>query len=117
VQIFEVYRNHFTGRLPIGLSYLYYLETFLLQFNSFSGNLDAFRPRNGSFPFLSNIDISKNLFTGTLPAEAFLLPSLSSFAAVENCISGRISSDICRADKLISLALDGKRSVIYSIIH
>jgi hypothetical protein len=91
VQNFEIYHNHFTGTLPDGFSYLYYLQTVLLHFNSFSGNLNALGPRNGTFSYLSKIDLSKNKFTGKLPFEAFILPSLSSFAAVENCMSGSIS--------------------------
>ena len=58
---------------------------------------------------LANIDVSRNNLSGAIPASIFKLPSLSSFAAVSNCIDlgddGLSSLNACAAKNLQALIL------------
>jgi hypothetical protein len=44
--------------------------------------------------------VSNNEFEGRIYAEPFLIPSLVSFAAVSNCLYGKLPLEICGADNL-----------------
>ena len=78
--------------------------------NALTGSINTlFNP--SSQKKLSNIDVSRNSLSGGIDASIFELPSLTSFAAVSNCIDlgpgGLSSLRACAAIKLQALILDG----------
>jgi hypothetical protein len=82
----------------------------MLHNNQLRGNIaNLFNPsqqRN-----LSTVQLSGNQLTGTLPAAAFLLPNLTSFAAVSNCFDGPLPEHAtCESLSLTALVLDGLHS-------
>ena len=77
--------------------------------NFFRGSLDGlFNYRNQTL--LNTIEISDNHFTGTLPADLFFLPRLSTLVAGSNCLSIPLPSAVCSANSLLTLSLDGIKS-------
>lgn len=85
------------------------LGIFLAYDNQFTGNL--YHVFNSSHQFeLSQIDVSSNQLTGTLPANFFESPVLSIFAAMDNCIHGSLPKDICNSKILAVVILDGMMS-------
>ena len=106
LQILEIQHNLFTGTLPLSIGKLSSLSRLFVQDNHLSGHLDDVF--NGSFQRnLSNVQLSNNQFTGTLPEQLFLSSSLVSVSAVSNCFHGTIPHSICNNIQLQTLALDG----------
>ena len=105
--------NYLEGLVPWSISLLPNLTSLLLYQNSFTGfgNLTDSLAQTFVNPLLqtqlTTIGIGRNLFSGTIPAEIFLLPNLLSLAALDNCWVGDIPPQICNATKLESLILDG----------
>jgi Leucine-rich repeat (LRR) protein len=102
--------NSLTGTIPASFQQLSSLEVLMLQNNQLRGNItEVFKPslqRN-----LSTVQLSRNQLTGTLPAAAFMLPRLSSFAAVSNCFDGPLPEEAtCSSLSLTALVLDGLHS-------
>eukprot|EP00981_Chlorochromonas_danica_P016192 scaffold16024_cov258-Ochromonas_danica.AAC.2 len=61
-----------------------------------------------STPSLLYLDLSNNRFSGPFPwSDLAQLPMLNTLAAVQNCFTGTLSSDVCKASELEVLALDG----------
>jgi hypothetical protein len=85
------------------------LKVLLLSHNKFTDNLFNIIDSSNSNS-LENIDIGNNYFTGSLPGVIFVIPSLSSFSAVGNCIEGNIPMEICSSNTLLALALDGLKA-------
>jgi Leucine-rich repeat (LRR) protein len=103
-------RNRLSGTIPASFRNLTSLQVMMLHNNQLRGNVaELFSPaqqRN-----LSTVQLSGNQLTGALPAVAFLLPSLSSFAAVDNCFQGPLPEEsICSSTSLSVLVLDGLHS-------
>jgi Leucine-rich repeat (LRR) protein len=101
--------NRLTGFIPT-VQELSMLQVLMLHNNQLRGNVDGlFDPAQQAN--LSTVQLSGNQLTGTLPAAAFLLPSLSSFAAVDNCFEGPLPEGaICSSTSLTALVLDGLHS-------
>lgn len=106
LQSLQVQNNQLHGTLPGTLKNLVYLTSLLVQSNQFSGAVhEVFA--GASQIGLSTIQLSNNMFTSSLPAEAFLAPSLLTFAAVSNCFTGSLPSTLCNNSALQVLALSG----------
>jgi hypothetical protein len=105
-----LHTNRLEGKIPNTLNLLTTLRIFLIQNNLFTEfmvssieMMTRLEPESEErvsqpvvFPYLNHLDISNNRFKGTLsnfPFSSF--PNLKTFAAVENCFSGTLSSDIC----------------------
>jgi Leucine-rich repeat (LRR) protein len=101
--------NRLTGFIPT-FQELSMLQVLMLHNNQLRGNADGlFNPAQQVN--LSTVQLSGNQLTGTLPAATFLLPSLSSFAAVGNCFEGPLPEEaICSSVSLSALVLDGLHS-------
>jgi Leucine-rich repeat (LRR) protein len=108
--------NSFTGTISNCFNQLNHLRTLLLADNQFSGNLEHFINSSKQL-FVNTIDISSNQLTGTLPTNLFagLNNQLLSFAVIKNCITGTIPEEICEAQQLNTLALDGLHSSTHCI--
>jgi Leucine-rich repeat (LRR) protein len=99
--------NRLTGTLPAKLQDLSLLEVLMLQHNKLHGSIDTLF-NAATQANLSTVQLSGNQLTATLPAAAFLLPSLSSFAAVDNCFEGPLPDEaMCSSTSLTALVLDG----------
>jgi Leucine-rich repeat (LRR) protein len=101
--------NGLTDAVPASFQQLGSLQVLMLHKNQLRGAItELFSPSQAN---LSTVQLSGNQLTGTLPAAAFLLPSLSSFAAVDNCFEGPLPIEaICGSKSLGSLVLDGLHS-------
>ncbi|OYX03727.1 MAG: hypothetical protein B7Z05_09145, partial [Thiotrichales bacterium 32-46-8] len=99
--------NDFTDNIPRGLSQLQSLTYLFLQDNALNSNLDGVF--NSTMQLnLSMVLLSHNQFTGSLPDELFLLPQLTVIDAGANCIiNNPLTSAICKATNLRTIALDG----------
>lgn len=99
--------NFLTGSIPPNILKNPYLQILFLHNNELSGTFPLVT--NGSVIFsLTNIDVSNNQITGTLPSTEFsALPMLSSLAVVSNCFHGTIPPSLCTATSLTALSLDG----------
>jgi Leucine-rich repeat (LRR) protein len=101
--------NCLTGTIPVSLQNLSVLRVLMLQNNQLRGNIaELFHPSQAN---LSTVQLSGNQLTGTLPGMVFLLPNLTSFAAVDNCFEGPLpEGPICKSASLNVLVLDGLHS-------
>lgn len=104
INLLTFYTNLLDGVFP-SIASLKTLSTFQINNNKFSGQLNIFNTEGESL--LSTVDVSDNLFTGTLPWTLFRIPTIGAVAAVQNCITGSISDVICESKSLNALALDG----------
>eukprot|EP01031_Cornospumella_fuschlensis_P027785 gene27785-33559_t len=99
--------NLLSSTLPLALANLSNLDALYLSDNKFSnGNLDYFLTVH-HYPFLTNVDISHNRFTGSLPMSVFQIPSLRTIDASVNCFKGTLSEGLCQPGNLSVLILDG----------
>eukprot|EP01038_Epipyxis_sp_PR26KG_P004695 gene4695-6593_t len=105
----DISTNLFTGTIPTNMSTLINVQLLFLQNNHLFGSIDNLV--NSSYQYhISHIDISNNRLSGTIPNEPFFLRELSTFAAVKNCFTGTLPSEICQAPNLTVLAFDGLSS-------
>lgn len=106
----QLYDNLFTGSLPSTVSCLSRLELLFLQDNSFSGKITEILDSQQQLK-LSNIQLSNNQLTGTIPDRVFQngrsLNALTAFSAGKNCIEAVLPRVICNATGLVTLSLDG----------
>eukprot|EP00981_Chlorochromonas_danica_P005686 scaffold1172_cov180-Ochromonas_danica.AAC.13 len=106
ISILDISSNGLTGPFQVHET-MPKLVWLFLRGNELSGSLP------GTFtslttPSLLYLDLSNNRFSGAFPASDFAqLTKLNTLAAVENCFTGTISSDLCKASKLQVAALDG----------
>jgi Leucine-rich repeat (LRR) protein len=102
--------NHLTGIIPTSFQQLSSLVVLMLHNNRLRGNVaQLFDPSQQ--PYLTTVQVGGNRLTGTLPAELFLAPNLTSFAAVGNCFEGPLPEEaICNSVSLRALVLDGLHS-------
>jgi Leucine-rich repeat (LRR) protein len=111
LQSLNLSSNRLTGTIPASFQQLGALQSLLLKDNQLRGDIAQLFNPAGTQTNLSVVQLSGNQLTGTLPAAAFLLPSLSSFAAVDNCLEGPLPEEaICGSTSLSSLVLDGLHS-------
>lgn len=105
----DISNNRFDGRLDIGVKWekMNGLLQLKISNNMFSGGLD-FLVEN---IYWISIDVSDNIFSGSLPKDLFTKTPLLSFAAGKNCLTGTIPEEICDVGKTLqTLALDGLHS-------
>jgi Leucine-rich repeat (LRR) protein len=100
--------NYFTGTLPVSLSFLDSLDLFIVDTNILTGDPSVAFSEN--MTSLNTVDLSSNLFSGTLGAALFSPPIIQSFCAVRNCFQGSLPIEVCDAENLLTLSLDGLSS-------
>lgn len=101
--------NGLSGSLPKSLSDLTKLQVLMLHNNFLSGNVDdVFDPQLLSR--LEVVSLSSNQLSGTLSPSLFLMMNVTTIAMVQNCFSGTLPLEICSAQSLQVLALDGLHS-------
>lgn len=98
--------NGFTGTLPTVIAESTSLQVLLLGNNKIRGRPDDVFNASAQ-KLLSAVDLSRNLFSGTVPSRVFSLPALQAFNAFSSCYSGSIPSSICSARHLEYLIMDG----------
>eukprot|EP01040_Poterioochromonas_malhamensis_P010101 gene10101-10980_t len=99
--------NHLTGPLSNRFIRMEQLQTLLVNDNRFSSSIEQLF--NSTIRLrINTIDLSSNQLTGTIPSYVFNNSrQLLSFAAIDNCFSGKIPEEICNAETLTAIALDG----------
>jgi hypothetical protein len=103
-----LYTNYLSGNLqPASIASMSSLQYLLIRFNLFTGTLDGlFDPSAQHQVYV--IDLTDNLFSGSIDASIFLLPQLSAFSSTRNCLQGRLPGTICAANaSLTSISLNG----------
>ena len=101
----DVHNNYFTGTLPPWFGTAPRLETLLIRHNYFYGNLDLVFDTLLFNQSIEVIDISNNLFSGSLPRALFKMKRTKSIDASSNCFSGHFPLEICDAESLEVLVL------------
>ena len=103
--------NFLTGTVPTSYAQLPMLTLLLLQYNQLTGPIHSIF-NVSTQKVLDTVQLSGNSFTGTLPGAALFsaTSTLTSFSAVDNCLSGTIPVLICDCRSLKLLALDGAGS-------
>ena len=101
-----LYNNSLSGSFPT-ITLATKLEQILIQHNYFTGSTDFLNI--SSYAPLKNVDISNNLFSGTLSLDTLWTrySTLQSFAANTNCLQATLSNLVCEATSLENLILDG----------
>lgn len=107
LQFLFLYYNRLTGRLPAELARLPDLEILRVQHNRLSGDLSDFVSALPTGSPLEILDISDNIFSGTLPGPLFALPQLKTVAASNCCLNGGLPRNLCESSTLEVLILDG----------
>ncbi|KAG6548425.1 hypothetical protein Mapa_009912 [Marchantia paleacea] len=129
----NVGNNFLSGQLPaFQLKSLKNLESISLRSNAFNGSLSAlvnaldnpvsdmdlsFNNFTGSIPMeirelknLKSLDLSGNSLSGTLDSEIFKLPKLTTLKLEDNLLEGMVPDDLWSSEsKLVNVALDGNR--------
>jgi Leucine-rich repeat (LRR) protein len=110
LQSLNLSHNHLSGTVSTTYQQTGKLQVLMLHRNQLSGNLSGLFNASAQ-PHLTTVQLSRNQFTGTLPAELFALPRLASFAAVSNCLDEILPVEaICNSSSLDALVLDGMRT-------
>lgn len=99
----DVSSNSLDGTLP-ALDSLTLLTSFSAASNALQGPLGSVF---GAQSALTSIDVTDNGLTGTIPSDMFSLAALQIFAAGSNCMWGAIPSEVCNAQQLQTLSLNG----------
>jgi Leucine-rich repeat (LRR) protein/uncharacterized membrane protein len=101
--------NDLTGTVPFSLVVFPILREFFIQNNYFEGPVsDLLISSSSGNSSCTDIDLSHNLFTGSLVSSFFNSQvSLKTFAIVSNCLKGTIPLEICNLEYLTVLSLDG----------
>jgi len=133
VQYFWIYKNSLTGSIPSSLSTLTNILDFWVSFNRLTGTIPRFlasypyidkiivrdnrltgelfgSDSTGSLQRLSILDVSGNLFSGSIPSALFSLPNLRTVALTRNCFSGELPATICNTSILEQIIMDGLSS-------
>jgi hypothetical protein len=105
IGVLDLSNNAFTGPLQGRLNNSLLLSTLFVNNNYFTGPLVGLIHPNASA--LSIVDVSANLFSGSIPIDIIARNSITIFASVRNCLTGSLSSELCNAKELRTLALDG----------
>jgi Leucine-rich repeat (LRR) protein len=96
--------NQLDGQLSFPLN-LPNLEQLFLHQNHFTGNLEILFS-SVSFVKLLNLDMSDNLFSGSIPSTLFR-PHLQSISLSLNCFEHELPSSICDAKDAGVISMDG----------
>jgi Leucine-rich repeat (LRR) protein/uncharacterized membrane protein len=100
--------NDLSGTIPFSLAVFPRLKQYFIQNNNFEGSVSDLLISRWETSVCTNIDVSNNLFTGSLVGSFFSSHTLlKTFAAVNNCLEGTIPVEICNLEYLTALALDG----------
>ena len=100
--------NNMGGRIPSSLSELNQLRMLHLNGNYFSGSLNTLFSAEVNMTKLQVFDASNNALTGQLPRHLFeKLPQVSTVALSLNCMTGSLPVEVCSAETLAVLSLDG----------
>jgi Leucine-rich repeat (LRR) protein len=107
----HLYHNHLTGSLTFQLTSFPYLEQLFLHRNQFTGHLhplfsSSSASSSASSSQLFNLDLSDNLFSGSIPSTLFL-PHLASISLSLNCFEHELTSSICQAAGADVISMDG----------
>jgi hypothetical protein len=107
VRQFSISSNFFEGTLSDGI---HPLKWNLTSFFNVANNYFV-----GPFPTLTSgvlraVYANNNGFTGTIPSSPFEAHTLEIFAASINCLHGQLPSNMCGAEHLIDIELDGLHS-------
>jgi Leucine-rich repeat (LRR) protein len=107
---FHVHRNRLNGPITFQLTSFPRLQQLFLHHNSFTGPLDdLFSSSNHSFSSsgLLNLDVSDNLFSGSIPSTLFLASQLQSISLSLNCFEHELPQAICVATGANVISMDG----------
>jgi Leucine-rich repeat (LRR) protein len=107
----HAYDNHLNGQITFPLASLPKLQQLFLHQNHFTGHLNhlfSSSPTswNTSSSELLNLDVSDNLFSGSIPSSLFL-PHLQSISLSLNCFEHELPSSICEARDAGVISMDG----------
>jgi Leucine-rich repeat (LRR) protein len=105
----HLHENQLSGQLTLPLASLPRLERLFLHQNRFTGRLNdliSTSPWNSSSSLLLNLDVSDNLFSGSIPSTLFL-PHLQSISLSLNCFEHELPSTICEAMDAEVISMDG----------
>jgi len=112
LQLFDVQNCDLEGNVPKSFSQLTNLQKLILRENSFTNQeggwnfIDPLLQKN-----LKVIDLSSNAFSGTIPSQWLTAgANLEVFSLSANCLEGSLSEDLCSAQSLRALVLDGVTS-------
>jgi Leucine-rich repeat (LRR) protein len=111
----HLHRNHLEGPITFQLSSFPQLQQLFLHQNRFTGQLHLLFSSSISsssnfsvlFSDLLNLDVSDNLFSGSIPSTLFLAPHLQSISLSLNCFEHELPSAICDAPGAEVLSMDG----------
>jgi Leucine-rich repeat (LRR) protein len=106
LQNLYVFENLLSGTLPVQSSPL--LDAIDISNNLFTGSLP-----DGLFASclsLEMINLNDNMFTGSIPSSLFQSQSLLSLVLAVNCFSGTVPDSVCNSTSLTQLILDGLHS-------
>jgi hypothetical protein len=109
--LLHAYDNRLNGQINFPLASLPKLQQLFIHRNHFTGHLNqlfSFSPSswNASSSELLNLDVSDNLFSGSIPSTLFL-PHLQSISLSLNCFEHELPSSICEARYAGVISMDG----------
>jgi Leucine-rich repeat (LRR) protein len=102
----HAYDNHLAGQITFPLASLPALQQLFLHRNHFTGHLNHLFSSDPSSSELLNLDVSDNLFSGSIPSTLFL-PHLQSISLSLNCFEHELPSSICEARDAGVISMDG----------
>jgi Leucine-rich repeat (LRR) protein len=106
MKFLDVSCNRFTGTLPKFVGQWRLPQALNISSNRIVGSLGSLVSTNGSLGLLGSLDVSNNHFSGTLPFDLFVLPSLQTVVLSHNCVRGSIPSSICDNSNLQNIVLN-----------
>ncbi|KAL9285072.1 hypothetical protein ACSQ67_024602 [Phaseolus vulgaris] len=107
LQIFDVNTNNLYGELPETITQLTALRNFSVFSNNFTGSIPReFGKRN---PFLTDVYLTNNSFSGELPGDLCSDGQLKILAANENSFSGPLPKSLRNCSSLVRVRLDNNQ--------
>jgi Leucine-rich repeat (LRR) protein len=101
------HQNHLQGPITFALTSFPSLGQLFLQQNRLTGNLNQLvSSLNRTSSRLINLDVSDNLFSGSIPSALFL-PHLQSISLSLNCFAHELPDSMCEARAAEVLSMDG----------
>jgi Leucine-rich repeat (LRR) protein len=106
----HLYDNRLSGVIAFELASFPQLQQLFIHQNHFTGHLNSLVSSssswNASSSELLNLDVSDNLFSGSIPSTLFL-PNLQSISLSLNCFEHELPSSICDASDAGVISMDG----------
>jgi Leucine-rich repeat (LRR) protein len=99
----DVFYNELTGTIPLELSSLSLLFNFEVTRNLLSGPVPSFFGRD--LILLKYLELSENLFTGTIGPQLGNLTQLSELDLEHNYLTGSLFRDLNGLDRLVTLSI------------